>query len=295
MRRSARAIFAALVTLAAFVDPLRAEEPEKQKEKFRLSDLLPRGFQRNPRIELSIVTELTPDGRKIEPPTPDRPAYFLTLDGGIVEEGEVIAGEKPPNAERLAAIMRGALATNGYLPATSQNRATIMIHYRYGSFNTFDAEVAETTTEIAGLRHLLLRASIVGGSRFAIELGQAIGRGPEAVASFRLRDAKTDWLVEQAMSNNLYFIVASAYDLEAGLRGEKKLLWRTKISTESQGLAMDDTVISLATSGAAYFGREMTESVQISPRLFKGKVEIGETTVVPDAAAAAPAPSNKKQ
>src|SRR4051812_34575563 len=85
-------------------------------ERFRLADLLPRGLQKNPRLDLSVITELTEDGKTLPAPTKAQPAYYAVLDGGLVEAGDVLAGEKPPAGEKLARLMQSALAESGFLP-----------------------------------------------------------------------------------------------------------------------------------------------------------------------------------
>ena len=40
--------------------------------------LLLAGLQRNPKTEFTIVTETTDEGRKLKPPTPDKPVYYAT-------------------------------------------------------------------------------------------------------------------------------------------------------------------------------------------------------------------------
>src|SRR5437762_2179150 len=74
----------------------------KEKEKFTWSDLLPRSFQKNPRLDVMLRTELFEAGKKVPPPTVDHPTYYFLLDGGLVEEGDPVAGDKPPPPAGLA-------------------------------------------------------------------------------------------------------------------------------------------------------------------------------------------------
>jgi hypothetical protein len=264
-----------------------ASAPAKPaSERFRLSDLLPRGLQRNPRLTLSVVTEMTPAGKAIVPPTRERPAYYLAIDGGLVEEGDVGAGERPPSKEKLTQVMQAAFVRSGYLPATDAHPPSVLIHYRWGVYNRLTGMTEEEESEDLVLRNLRTRAMLVGGSKFAKEFMDAVTIFRHTGGLDRLRlDARTDLLVTLATSD-LYFLVAAAYDAEAGRRGEKKLLWTTRLTTDSQGLALNDTLPTLVSNAGNYFGHETNGSVIFHPRLFEGKVEVGEPTVVRDLPAA---------
>jgi len=263
--------------------PARAEpnSAPPADDRFRLSDLLPRPLQQNPRINLSIVTEMTKDGKAIPAPTKDRPAYYIAWDGGLVEEGDVVAGEQPPPPARLAELMCSSLAASGYQPASGRNTPTLVIHYRWGAFNHLSAIGGDDSApdDDVVLKNLMTRAALVGGVKFSVEFMRAYNSGLlAAMNAFRLRDERTDLLATMALSD-LYFIVAVAYDYDGATHGQKKPLWITKISTDSQGLAMDDALPSLVARAGNYFGHETNGSVLFHPRLFPGRVEIGEPTV----------------
>lgn len=284
---------------------------KSDRDGFRLSDLLPRGLQPNPRLEVSILTELSADGKSVTPPDPNHPAYYVPWDGGLVEAGDVIAGERPPKKEHLAAMMQRALAASGYLPATKEHPPTVVIHYRWGSYNhltsldsaggqssggddgdntaaSTDAPAGDDLTDAMVRKNLFTRAALVGGGKFAQELLRAADR--HLMDHFRMQDPRNEDLVEMALGD-LYFVVAVGYDADAARHGKAKPLWTTKISTNSQGLSMDDTVPALASNGRKLFGHETDGAVLATPRLFQGKVEVGEPFVVKEGAAADPAPA----
>jgi hypothetical protein len=250
-------------------------------DSFRLSDLLPRPLQKNPRLNLSIVTEMTKDGRALAVPTPEHPAYYFVSDGGLEEEGDAVAGDKPPPAEKLAEIMRSSLAASGYLPAAAGHPPTLVVHYRWGSFNHLSTigGAVDDPEDMAVLKNLMERAALVGGMKFCVDFMRAYSsREMGTMNAFRLRDAQTDQLTTMTFSD-LYFLLALAFDYDSAANGQKKLLWATKISTDSQGLAMGDTLPSLVHRAESYFGHDTNGPVLFHPRLFPGRVEIGEATV----------------
>lgn len=263
-----------------------AEDAEKG---WSFSDLLPRSLQRNPRIDLTVITEMTAAGRSVTPPTAEKPATYVLLDGGERTEGAVIAGERPPKPDRLVQVLQASLATNHYRPATHDRTPDLVVYYRWGSFNQIDLSLFDATdgtpanpadtpySEATLIRHRVLLAGIVGGDKFALEFLRAIKAN--RLESFRLRDRKTEWLVDETLDTNRYFLIATAYDGPALAAGKRQLLWRTKMSSDSHGLAMHETIPVLVTSARDYFGKETPEPVVLSPRLKEGRVEIGTTTV----------------
>jgi hypothetical protein len=256
-------------------------KPAAPKERFRLADLLPRTLQKNPRLNLSIITELSDDGRKVAAPTKERPAYYTVLDGGLVEAGDVMAGEKPPAAEKLARMMRSALAESGFQPATAANPPTLLVHYRWGVYNHLSPLSDEDgdPEDDAMRKNFMARASLVGGQKFAGDLLRAYDRrGMGALEAFRLKEPDYELLVQMAESD-LYFLIAIAYDGEAAKQGKKKVLWTTKLSTDAHGLVMDETLPALVANAGPYFGHETKGAVIFHPRIHEGRVEIGEATV----------------
>ena len=266
-------------------------------DHFELQDLLPRSLQKNPRIQLAVITEYTVDGIKVTPATPQHPVYYVGSDSGLTAMGDTVAGEKPPPIEKLNAAMEKALATNGYLPADKAHPPSLFIHYRWGSFNHLETSLnmptdvrdTEAMSALAQVDqndqspmdemqqiNLVERAAIVGGTKFAHDVKRALSDGH--LAEFRLRDIETSQLVAQTF-DDLYFVIASAYDFNAAQNGEKKLLWRTKMSTSSQGIEMGRTLPQLVTNAAPYFGRYMEKAVPLHVRIYAGTVEMGEPKV----------------
>src|SRR5258708_8706461 len=62
--------------------------------------------------EVNVFSYLTDDGRKIATPTPASPAYYLLINGGYQEMGDLVEGEKSPDAAPVQKFVRKALAGN---------------------------------------------------------------------------------------------------------------------------------------------------------------------------------------
>lgn len=74
-----------------------------------------------------------------------------------------------------------------------------------------------------------------------------------------------------------HYVVASAYDYRASAHGERKLLWRSKMTVMSADVAMADTLPTLIHNGGIYLGRDMPESATISRPVNRS----GHTTLAP--------------
>jgi hypothetical protein len=284
---------------------------ESRETKLHL-DLLPRSLQKNPLVDQTVITELTVEGKKLPPPSPAHPVYYVTESAGVRKEGHAPADRQPPKAEELAATLQRALAVNGYLPATPAHPPTLLIVYYWGAHTNLESgSEAEGDTGIPDVDHknLLSRAALVGGTKFAEDLRQALEKqdledqahalavppsdipsddvsemikamsviigktGP--LAKFINRDIKTGQLFDEARAD-CYYVVASAYDYAAAAHGQRRLLWRSKMTVDSQAVAMRDTLPGLILNAGKYFGVDMPEAATLSKRaLGEGSVKLG--------------------
>ncbi len=269
--------------------------------------ILPRSFQQNPFVDQTVITEMTDEGRKAPTPTAEAPEYYEIDVGGLHHEGFDAAAGVPPPAEAMLACLRRALAVNHYLPADPAHRPVLLLVVFWGSHNNLN----EGSDEIGGPfpdvahRNLLSRASLVGGTRFAAELREALNdhdRNRDLIPApnldplylFLHRSYKNERLYEQIRAN-CYFVVASAYDYGAATRHQRTLLWRSKLSVDSTGIAMADSLPALVVSAAPFFGRDMSEAATLVRRVQRqGEVKLGPLDVKGYVDPAAPAKSPEK-
>jgi hypothetical protein len=269
-----------------------SHKPTKEQSHFVFS-LLPKSFQKNPLLAMTVITEMTEEGKKFKVPSADSPAYYYLVDAGYHQEGHG-ADEKGKVAnEPLERQVKQALAASYYREGTTEHQPTLVLVCVWGAHNklTPPTEVGGDDGWVdIGYKNLLSRAALVGGNGFAHELEKAlneqstagammIGSIADPVYRFTNRDDRTRELMEQTL-DDCYYVVISAYEGAAIARGEKKLLWRTKMSTASQGVSLAETAPALIQSGSAFFGAEMKESALVSKRIVRGgRVELGTPTV----------------
>jgi len=260
----------------------------KKSESAWVFSLLPKAFQKHPRLAISIITEMTEDGRKIKPPTPANPTYFHAYSGGFHEEGPGIYEKGTVSEQNLEKHMYQSLATSGYLPDTPEHLPSLYLVFFWGVHSKLEEKDPDTGVDIPDVGHhnLLARAQLVGGVAFAKELAkalrdQSLNGGPmssilDPVYRFTDRDDLTRNLMEQIL-DDCYYVVISAYASVALARGEKKLLWRTKMSTPAQGVSLVETTPALIDSGADFFGRDMSSASIVDKRISRehgGRVDI---------------------
>jgi hypothetical protein len=253
--------------------------------------LIPRVFQSNPHFDVMIVTELTAAGRKIPAASRAHPVFYTGKDGGQTSVGDLVGGDTAPKPGDLANLLTKSLRAGGFLPSDAGHPPTLYIYYRWGTFNKLsdvDQGAGQITapgvTNVNGpmddmqVRNLMVRASLVGGTRFAVEWSQALETN--TFSTWENRSARNEYLVATAR-DNLYFIIATACDYQAAVQGKVVVLWQTRISTDSRGVSMDETLPQMAASAASYIGHETDGPVKLDrPTVKDGRVDIGEPVVV---------------
>lgn len=310
--------FLALATVMVAADaptgPIKARN-DAEKPKFVFS-FAPKSMTANPTLDMTVVTELTAEGKSRPVPTASSPTYYVGQPGGFRQMGSVAGNEKPPAPEQMQSIVERALSRNGFLPSDDAHPASLVVVYHWGSFARADTSNPDSTTATAQemLQDLFDRALLTGGEKFATELKQAMaqrinlmdsqpkerqdpdgmmksvggdfsspipGSFFDPVEQLMARDKRTRFLAEQA-DTSLYYVVASGFDYAAMAKGQRVLLWRTKMTVDSKGVSLMQTLPTLVASAAEYIGREMDGPATLVQSVREGRVELGEATIVGD-------------
>ncbi len=285
-------------------------------------NILPKSFQSNPSLDITVMTEMTEAGKKLPPASSSSPAYYTAICTGYLTIGHAPAGETKPPTEQLDAILHRSLSSAGYLDAEQAKQPpTLAIFYSWGSHSTLidDAENPTVSNE-AKVDNLVSRALLVGGVKFTHQFVEALEAatimkqssdagsrvpGGQAIMSdeafefanpvnvFRRQSPTNEFLVDQANSD-IYFIVASAYDYQAIAQKKRVLLWRTRMTVSAQGVNMTQSLPALILSAGPYFGKDMPEPAALNRRVKEGRVDVGIPTVV-DTPAKSPPPAEQKK
>ncbi|MDO8541451.1 MAG: hypothetical protein Q7S40_13515 [Opitutaceae bacterium] len=286
-----------------------APSAEKKPGSDWVFSLLPKSLQQNPHLELTVITEVTDEGKKRPSASAQNPVYFELYSAGFRQQGHPPGGEKTLTREDIERLLTRSLASNGFLPAEPPSKVpAIVIIYSWGSHNLLtegdDENPVLSSEQVA--RNLLDRAALVGGDRFAKQMltlfeeadsfylaaQTSTPPGSEPVFTpelldftnpvnlFKRRSPKNEALVEQA-AHDVYFVVASAYDYTGMAKNQRQLLWRTRMTVASAGVSQLQTLPTLVLTAAPYFGMDMPEPEVLTRRSMRtGTVEIGTPTVV---------------
>jgi hypothetical protein len=81
------------------------------------------------------------------------------------------------------------------------------------------------------------------------------------------------------IENERYYVLIMAYDFRtAREKGERKLLWATRVSVQAQGNRFDENVQNMLTQASRYFGQNSDRLIRQYQD--KGKVNLGELKVI---------------
>lgn len=309
---AAAALLLSGLVLALLTSAHASDRPAPEPDSKWVFDLLPKSLQKNPRLDVTILSELTDAGRKLPPVDTSQPAYYLLQSGGYhARNGDTVGEAKVANAE-VDAFVRKSLAQAGYLPAdpAQGRKPTLVLTYIWGVHG--EPLASETMSPGELDRNLRERATLVGGEKFAKKLLDLVRRNSELIDAqtsglrldvgtdqpapppvgaelfafmnpiqrFRAESPKNATLLEQ-VRGDMYYVVVSAYDHDAIAGGKRVLLWRTRMTAGADGVSQTQAVPTLVRAASAYFGRDMPEPSTISPRANgEGRTSFGPLEVI---------------
>jgi len=239
-------------------------------------NLIPKPFQRNPQLEMTVYTVMTDFGRTLPAATPAAPATYVASDQGFLPLGDAVGRQRPPLPAEVEAIMVRALGERGYVAAPAGQVPALVLIYYWGSHYRLDVEMQRMFPEMHR-QHLLERATLVGGPAYAQEIFRQFEWGHLPGD----RSLKKGYLFQQT-DTDLYFVVVSAYDHASVLAKSPRLAWRTTMTVNAIGVAMKESLPPLILTAAEWFGREMDDTVALRRTVRRGTVELGPLWVVED-------------
>ena len=225
---------------------------------------------------VNIYSYVTPAGKKLTPPTIDHPANYFLVNGGYHEAGELVAGEKPPAAEKVEAMVQKALSAAHYIDIHLQKNPKeldYLIVYYWGYMNpkTQDTDSDDVDSDDGNVSPTV---NMNGAAMISLVAGDSINRmTPNTIA----------WDdVMQAAEDDRYFVFIAAYSPAAYFKNnrERKLLWRAQMSPPSDGVTFEKSIKVMVDSSVNYLGRETDRPQQVTVDMNRsGHVDIGTAEV----------------
>ncbi len=233
--------------------------------------------------EVLVVADVTGDPALAQRPTKEKPVYFVMMGGAERPLGDAIAGERLPSRADVAKEVVAALTSQGYQQtALGGPRPSLAIIFTYGTANLStmeltdtDAATGESTTSVLAFNQR--------------EIAQLVGADK---ASRRMLMSSEADQINQAARDDRVYIMIGAMDVEALVKKQKRLVWRTRISIDSRRHSLPDAMRVMLASAAPLFGThtDLPVFVEDADRR-KTEVKVGTPVVVEDPAAKAPAPT----
>jgi hypothetical protein len=233
--------------------------------------------EKNPLLHMTAVTEFTDYGKTLPTATTQHPVYYVSHDCGERLKGEVSAEEKSAPPADLAQLLQESLATNGFLPAdTPAHKPALTVYYHYGSHRQLDPETAQHFPD-KNWTQQTERAYLIGGKAF----GHQFERWGRQDVLFSFTRQKQAFLMEQ-LSNDIHYVVVSAYAFDALAKNAPRLVWRTTLTVNGRGSSMTNTLGPLVLSASPFFGRETGGAVAMQREVKPGTVEFGPLRIIDD-------------
>jgi len=235
-------------------------------------------------VMFDVVTEQSVAGAAFAAPSADAPLAYVIRDGGAIEAGDPIGGEKPPTAEAVARALSQALANQHYQAATDGHPPAVLLTYHWGVIRPVAVpSVRGMRGDFGGFNRVVddrqLTYDTTLRARIALVAPSAVARDTQdrfvginhlpvpGYVTPAMRDALQDALDPH------YFIIVSAYDYAALTRGETTLLWRTRLSTLDNAGEQSRVIVTLAAASGPYLGRNSK------------RTELGKTPLLAEAPA----------
>lgn len=218
--------------------------------------------------DVTVIVDMTKDGRKLPVADPAHVQYYQPLIGGYKELGDPIPGLVRPSVHDVVHIVATELLKRGYHVIDGAHpKPDILLDISWG--------VLTPTEDDDNVHNKIERYNLVMGHTIANVM---------PVESYQ-RGVYLD-----AANDERYFIILSAYGPPASPQDKKRInLWQAKMSVPMGGVNFDQVMTKMVQAGAPSFGIETNGHPKIVDIVPDGQVSIGKLEVKPDT----PAPPAK--
>ena len=180
---------------------------------------------------------------------------YFAIDGGFVEAGDPVGGDTPPNPADVAIALRESLASQHHQPAVSPSDPAVVLIYHWGVIRR-DSNAITPASDISP--NLRARLSLVAPQKLVDRIASRLvtRRYSHLGDVFDYPDERD--ALDNARDDR-YFVIVSAYDYAALVRGESTLRWRTRLSAATNSGSMAQVVPALLRKDAEFLARHLEE------------------------------------
>jgi hypothetical protein len=211
--------------------------------------------------------DMTREGKKLKPPSPETPTYYLPLFEGYKELGGASREfERKPLDRDAAQQLIKMLAQQGYVMASGNFRPSMVLVFEWGSIVPVEVDSASLRRNQPPLPgHVTnaaqIRAYVVG------ERGRDLDRHSAFYGEMTSLEAR-------------HFLLISAFQYREEQGGDEVLLWRAHVTTGLWGNFLSDVLPLMIAHAAPIVGRNVPPGGAWTP--WNGQVKVGTPVVVPD-------------
>ena len=209
-------------------------------------------------VQVNVVVDMTDEGRKVAPPTPENPAYYVSLPMGNKEYGYAPFFQKnPPTPEEVKTLLGRELSKNGYLLASRAHDPSLVLTYFWGYLAQDDGSLPQGVDGAAGFVASLLR-----GNPYPTHYNK--------VAPDHRMDGR------QGVYTMVWYVLVSAFDAKDWVQHKQTMLWCAHIYTPAFGHYLDQVLPTLITTAGPMLGHETARPQMISATVGPpGRVIVG--------------------
>lgn len=211
--------------------------------------------------------DMTRDGKKLTPPTPEHPTYYIPIFDGYKELGGASRDyERKPPDEDTARQLITMLAKQGYKMASRQNRPTMVLVFQWGSIVPVEVDSA-----VRGPNQPPLPGHVTNASEIRAYVVGERGRDLDRHAAY---------YSEMSSLEARHYLMISAFKFRNTDEGDEILLWRAHVTTELWGNFLAEVLPLMIAHAAPIVGRNVPPGGGWTPA--NPHVTIGTPVVVPE-------------
>ncbi len=214
--------------------------------------------------DVIVATDTTPEGRELEPPSPERSVYYLGRSLGA-KLGS-LRGDKLPDEEEITRFVAKVLAKQGYLGARpGVNEPTLYLVLQWGYLQPSSGDLLwflgyNSDQDIAA-------------PSFPGMLGPEVWR-----RGFRSRTIQA--VLDGASIAN-YGIIVTAFEYQSASTTKPIIYWQTRIALPANGKSMAAALPAMLVAAGPQIGRMSDSPVLLNAdEARQGVVEMGDLEVL---------------
>lgn len=220
----------------------------------------------NERFVIQSV-DMTAEGKKVTPPSPENPAYYIPLFQGYRERGGVTKDyERKPPDEATARQIINMLNKQGYRFASKKFPPTLLLVFEWGSIVPVEVDSAERGSNQPPTPGFITNAAEIN----AVVVGE---RGIQL-------DRHSAHYEEMKSLAARHYLLISAFKYQESNEAKQILLWRAHVTTELWGNYLEEVLPLMIAHASTIVGRDVKPGGGWTPA--NARVIIGAPVVVPE-------------